>query len=76
MLTIVLLTLAALNAVVTAWTTMLDTRHPAALARALGATPRNVAAGLTAAQLLPAVPGTLFGIPLASGCSRPRITAG
>jgi putative ABC transport system permease protein len=47
-----------------------------ALARALGATPRNVAAGLTAAQLLPAVPGTLFGIPRASGCSRPRITAG
>jgi putative ABC transport system permease protein len=31
---------------------------------ALGATPRNVAAGLTAAQLLPAVPGTLLGIPL------------
>jgi putative ABC transport system permease protein len=66
-LTIILLTLAALNAVTTAWTTMLDTRHPAALARALGATPRNVAAGLTAAQLLPAVPGTLFGIPLGIG---------
>jgi putative ABC transport system permease protein len=66
-LTVILLTLAALNAVVTAWTTMLDTRHPAALARALGATPRNVAAGLTAAQLLPAVPGTLFGIPLGIG---------
>jgi putative ABC transport system permease protein len=66
-LTIVLLTLAGLNAVVTAWTTMLDTRHPAALARALGATPRNVAAGLTAAQLLPAVPGVLLGIPLGIG---------
>jgi len=66
-LTIILLTLAALNAVVTAWTTMLDTRHPAALARALGATPRNVAAGLTAAQLVPAVPGIVFGIPLGIG---------
>ena len=66
-LTIILLTLAALNAVVTAWSTMLDTRHPAALARALGATPRNVAAGLTAAQLLPALPGALFGIPLGLG---------
>jgi putative ABC transport system permease protein len=66
-LTIVLLALAALNAVVTAWTTMLDTRHPAALARALGATPRNVAAGLTAAQLVPAVPGIVFGIPLGIG---------
>jgi putative ABC transport system permease protein len=66
-LTVTLLVLAALNAIVTAWTTMLDTRHPAALARALGATPRNVAAGLTAAQLLPALPGTLFGIPLGLG---------
>ena len=66
-LTVMLLALSALNAVVTAWTTMLDTRHPAALARALGATPRNVAAGLTAAQLLPALPGTLLGIPLGIG---------
>ena len=66
-LTITLLALAALNAVVTAWTTMLDTRHPAALARALGATPRDVAAGLTAAQLLPALPGALVGIPLGIG---------
>jgi putative ABC transport system permease protein len=66
-LTVILLTLAALNAIVTAWTTMLDTRHPAALTRALGATPRTVAAGLTAAQLLPAVPGVLLGIPLGLG---------
>ena len=66
-LTVVLLTLAGLNAVVTAWSTMLDTRHPAALARALGATPRDVAAGLTAAQLLPAVPGVVLGIPLGIG---------
>jgi len=66
-LTVTLLALAALNAVVTAWTTMLDTRHPAAVTRALGATPRNVAAGLTAAQLLPALPGALLGIPLGLG---------
>jgi putative ABC transport system permease protein len=66
-LTVTLLTLAALNAIVTAWTTMLDTRHPAALTRALGATPRNVATGLTTAQLLPALPGTLLGIPLGLG---------
>jgi putative ABC transport system permease protein len=66
-LTVMLLALSALNAIVTAWATMLDTRHPAALARALGATPRNVAAGLTAAQLLPALPGALFGIPLGLG---------
>jgi putative ABC transport system permease protein len=66
-LTVTLITLAALNAIVTAWSTMLDTRHPAALARALGATPRDVAAGLIAAQLLPAVPGVLLGIPLGIG---------
>jgi putative ABC transport system permease protein len=66
-LTIMLLALAGLNAIVTAWTTMLDTRHPAALARALGATPRDVAAGLTSAQLLPALPGAVFGIPLGIG---------
>ena len=66
-LTVMLLTLAALNAVVTAWSTMLDTRHPAALARALGATPRDVAAGLTAAQLLPACLASLLGIPLGIG---------
>jgi putative ABC transport system permease protein len=35
--------------------------------RALGAAPRSVAAGLTAAQLLPAVPGALLGIPLGIG---------
>jgi len=66
-ITVTLLALAGLNAIVTAWTTMLDTRHPAALARALGATPRDVAAGLTAAQLLPALPGALLGIPLGLG---------
>jgi ABC-type antimicrobial peptide transport system permease subunit len=34
---------------------------------ALGAAPRDVAAGLTAAQLLPALPGAVFGIPLGIG---------
>src|SRR5258705_13800854 len=53
------------------WTGSTWTSPPArpwpSWARALGATPRTVAAGLTAAQLLPAVPGTLFGIPLGLG---------
>lgn len=42
---------------------MLDTRHAVALARALGATPQQVTAGLAAAQVLPALVGALLGIP-------------
>lgn len=66
-LTVVLVALAVLNAVFTAWATVLDSRHSAALARALGASPRQVAAGVAWAQVLPAVPGTLLGIPLGLG---------
>ncbi|GAA1797032.1 ABC transporter permease [Actinomadura chokoriensis] len=63
-LSLALLLLAAVNAVLTAWTTSLDTARPAALTRALGATPRQVAAGLCAAQLLPAAAAALAGVPL------------
>jgi putative ABC transport system permease protein len=66
-LTIMLLTLAALNAIFTAWATTLDARHASALARALGASPRQVSAGLAAAQVLPALPGALLGVPLGIG---------
>jgi putative ABC transport system permease protein len=66
-LTIVLVTLAVLNVIVTAWATVLDARHSSALARALGATPQQVSAGVSAAQLLPALPGALLGIPLGIG---------
>jgi putative ABC transport system permease protein len=38
-----------------------------ALARALGASPDQVTAGIAAAQVLPAVPGALLGIPLGIG---------
>jgi putative ABC transport system permease protein len=61
--TVALVALAALNAVVTAWATVLDTRHSAALTRALGATPGQVSVGLSAAQLIAALPGVLLGIP-------------
>jgi putative ABC transport system permease protein len=63
-LTVVLLALAVLNAICATWTTVLDTTHAAALVRALGATQQQVAAGLAAAQLLPAIPGALVGVPL------------
>ena len=56
-ITVALVALAVLNAIFTAWATMLDTRRPSALARALGATPQQVSAGLSAAQVLPALPG-------------------
>ena len=63
-ITIVLVTLAILNAVCAAWATVLDSRRSAALSRALGASPQQVSAGVTWAQVLPAVPGALLGIPL------------
>ena len=66
-ITIVVLTLAVLNALFTAWATVLDSRRAAALARALGASPRQVSAGVAWAQVLPAVPGALLGIPLGFG---------
>ncbi|HEY2080020.1 MAG TPA: FtsX-like permease family protein, partial [Streptosporangiaceae bacterium] len=66
-LTIALIALAVLNAIVTAWATVLETRRSSALARALGASPRQLSAGLVTAQLLPALPGALLGIPLGIG---------
>jgi putative ABC transport system permease protein len=41
----------------------LDARHSSALARALGATPQQVSAGLSTAQVLPALAGAFLGIP-------------
>jgi ABC-type lipoprotein release transport system permease subunit len=62
-ITITLVTLAAVNAIFITWATALDARHSSALARALGATPRQVSAGLSAAQVLPALAGAALGIP-------------
>jgi len=62
-ISVMLVILAAVNAIVIAWTTALDTRHPAALARALGTTPDQISTGLSVAQLLPALAGALLGIP-------------
>jgi putative ABC transport system permease protein len=63
-LTVVLVMLAGVNAIVTGWATAVDARQPSALSRALGGTSRQVSAGLAAAQVLPALPGALSGIPL------------
>jgi hypothetical protein len=63
-ITIVLIALSVLNAVCASWATVLDTRRSAALSRALGASPGQVTAGLAAAQVIPAVPGAILGVPL------------
>lgn len=69
-ITVMLVVLAAVNAVLIAWATALDARFASALARALGVSPRQVAAGLSAAQLFSALPGALIGIPLGIGLFR------
>ena len=46
------------------WATSVDSRQPLGVARALGATTRQVRAGLAAALLVPSLPGVLAGVPL------------
>ncbi|MBF9128391.1 FtsX-like permease family protein [Plantactinospora sp. S1510] len=60
--TVILLCLAAVNAIVLTWATVLDNRHASALARALGATPQDVTVALATAQVLPALLGAVLGI--------------
>jgi putative ABC transport system permease protein len=59
---VLVLALAAVNAVFIAWATVLDDRRSTALARALGASPREVATALAAAQVLPALAGAVLGV--------------
>ena len=66
-ITVALVTLAVLNALITAWSTVLETRASSALTRALGASPRQLGLGLAMAQAVPALPGALLGIPLGLG---------
>ncbi len=61
-ISVMLVILAAVNTVFIGWATALETRHPAALAQALGATAEQITAGLSVAQLLPALAGTVLGI--------------
>jgi ABC-type lipoprotein release transport system permease subunit len=62
-ITITLVALAAVNAIFITWATALDARRSSALARALGATPQQVSAGISASQVLPALAGAVLGIP-------------
>jgi putative ABC transport system permease protein len=63
LITLMLVAQAAVNAIFVTWATVLDARHSTALARALGATPQQVGAGLATAQVIPALAGALAGIP-------------
>ena len=62
-LTIMLVALAIVNAIFITRATVQDARHTAAVTRALGATPQQLAAALTAAQVLPTLIGAIAGIP-------------
>jgi putative ABC transport system permease protein len=62
-LSLALVCLAAVSATFTAWATIIDTQVATALARALGATPRQINGALTTAQLLPGLAAACLGIP-------------
>jgi putative ABC transport system permease protein len=66
-LTILLVTLAAVTAIFTALATVLDARRASAVTLALGATPQQVRAGLAMTQVIPALPGAILGLPLGLG---------
>lgn len=62
--TVALAVLAAVNILTITWTTTLEARPVMAIARTLGATPGQITAGLSAAQLLPTLPGVVVGLPV------------
>ena len=61
--TVILVVLATINTIFITQATVLDAQRPSALARAFGATPGQVSAGLTVAQLLPALLAGILSIP-------------
>ncbi len=60
---ILLVALAAVNAVFITRATVQDSQHTSAIMRALGVEPGQLTAGLSVAQVLPAFAGALIGIP-------------
>ncbi|GAA0411735.1 hypothetical protein GCM10009530_75320 [Microbispora corallina] len=61
--TVMLIVVAAVNTLFIARATITDARRMTALSRAFGATSWQVSAGMSTAQLLPALPGAIIGIP-------------
>jgi ABC-type antimicrobial peptide transport system permease subunit len=66
-ITVALAILAGANAIFIARSTVADSRHALAIARALGATQEQVSAGISASQLLAALSGAILGIPAGLG---------
>ncbi|MEU9836896.1 FtsX-like permease family protein [Streptosporangium sp. NPDC048047] len=64
--TVLLIALAIVNTLTFTWSTAMEARANMAVARTLGATPGQISAGLSAAQLLPALPGAIIGVPLSA----------
>lgn len=62
--TVALVVLALINAVLVTWATVQDARHTSAVERAMGASPGQVGLALVVAQLLPALPGAVIGVPV------------
>jgi putative ABC transport system permease protein len=63
-ITVMLIVVAALNAIFTTWATVTDARRASALMRALGTRTRQLSTGLVITQVLCALPGAIVGIPL------------
>jgi ABC-type lipoprotein release transport system permease subunit len=61
-ITVMLAALAVVNIIFITWATVQDYRHAAAITRALGATAGQLTAGLSAAQVFPALAGALAGL--------------
>ena len=61
--TVMLVALAAMNAIFITRAMVQDSKHTCAVTRALGATPDQLAVALSAAQVLPALLGAIVGIP-------------
>lgn len=69
-LSAILFIVAAINVVFATWVSVLDAQRPTVVARVLGATARQITAGLVTAQLLPAFVAACLGIPLGLGLYR------
>jgi putative ABC transport system permease protein len=62
-ITVAMVVLAGAGTVFITWATVMESRHFSGVVRSLGATPEQTVAGLTVAQLFPALAGALLGIP-------------
>ena len=71
-ITFMLIALAGLTAIFTAWVTMLDSRRAMALLQALGARARQISGGIAVGQVLSALPGLSSGSRSGSACSKSR----